>query len=236
MIFCFKDGTYQLIGSRFAESTPLTMRFPRRRCSRPPLSKYIPSLTRFSDRRRAPNLISHCFCSILLNFRSWPWPRCCCNPLHWPSKHKSWKIPTIAWATICFHLLQSWASLFAFSSSCPTAFWFTEPKKWENRTPKKPQFQMASDVWFDLFCSVFVSFHFIFGGLCDQNDGKTYIQESTREVSVWLAINLCTIIYVLLIIVFVYDLLVGHETYMEFANVCILELILFSIDGKRSLA
>lgn len=36
----------------------------------------------------------------------------------------------------------------------------------------------------------------------------------------------------LLIIVFVYDLLVDHESCMEFSNVCILELVLFIADGE----
>lgn len=35
-------------------------------------------------------------------------------------------------------------------------------------------------------------------------------------------------------IVFVHNLLVDHETYIEFSHVCILEFILFIADGKRA--
>lgn len=57
-------------------------------------------------------------------------------------------------------------------------------------------------------------------------------QQITREVSVWLAINLCTIIYVFIIMVFIYDLLVGHETTVQFYHTLILEAFLFIVNGK----
>lgn len=158
---------------------------------------------------------------VFFFFRSWPWPHCCCNSLHWPNRHRSWKTMRIKWATICSRLWLSWALWCAFSSYCPIACWFTVPNKWVI-PPKQTQRLRKCSKLTIMFTLVFCLFP------------DSVLQESQREVSVWLAINLCTIIYVFLIVVFVYDLLVDHETYMAFSNVCILELVLFIADGKCS--
>lgn len=59
-----------------------------------------------------------------------------------------------------------------------------------------------------------------------------WIQQTTREVSVWLSINLCVIIYVFMIIVFLIDLLVLHETNIQQTYVFVLEGSLVIINGK----
>ncbi|XP_031631211.1 uncharacterized protein LOC116345718 [Contarinia nasturtii] len=54
------------------------------------------------------------------------------------------------------------------------------------------------------------------------------IKQTTREVSVWLAINLCTIIYLFITLVFIYDLLAVHKSNMDHQEVVILIVFLLT--------
>ncbi|XP_055312235.1 uncharacterized protein LOC129574357 [Sitodiplosis mosellana] len=56
-------------------------------------------------------------------------------------------------------------------------------------------------------------------------------KQTTREVAVWLAINLCTIIYVFIIMVFIYDLLANHDSIVEHRDILSFEAFLFIVNA-----
>lgn len=143
------------------------------------------------------------FAIIYRLHRLWRWSP---NSHAWHHKSRSWKITPIKWATIYSHSSWLWALSCAFSNSFRIVWWFTEQLMWVNDLNVHPFRKVIS---------------------------LLSPQQTTREVSVWLAINLCTIIYVFIITVFIYDMLVVHESYIEFSNVLILEGFLFITNGKR---
>lgn len=61
-----------------------------------------------------------------------------------------------------------------------------------------------------------------------------YKQRTTREVSVWLTINLCNIIYTFISIVFLHILLIEHETTLQSSTAYTIEGSIFVINGKKS--
>lgn len=61
---------------------------------------------------------------------------------------------------------------------------------------------------------------------------RTRLQQTTKEVSVWLIINLCAILYIFANMVFLYVLLVGHDTFIDKNTVLWIEATIFMWNGE----
>lgn len=57
-------------------------------------------------------------------------------------------------------------------------------------------------------------------------------QQTTNEVSVWLIINLCSVLYSFVSMVFIYILFVEHDTTLDRKDVFVIELVLGIINGR----
>lgn len=56
-------------------------------------------------------------------------------------------------------------------------------------------------------------------------------QQTTNEISVWLVINLCSVLYWFLSMAFIYILFMGHDTTYDATDVLLIELVIGLING-----
>lgn len=96
-------------------------------------------------------------------------------------------------------------------------------------------------------CTIFGFFFGFCMGLCSRSIctskvhrsmklTRTRLQQTTKEVSVWLIINLCAILYIFANMVFLYVLLVGHETLIHKNTVLWIEVTIFMWNGECKFA
>lgn len=60
------------------------------------------------------------------------------------------------------------------------------------------------------------------------------VQQTTKEISVWLTVNLCTILYICITMVFMYTLLVAHESIFDHDTVLFFESLLLAVNGNNN--